>query len=75
MIGELRNIFEKLIAEFKQLIDDRFGVLQRQQNKFLQFIMEYAVSSAQTDDVSKINITKKKMHIYLIWYIRGATIK
>jgi len=51
MIAELRDVLEKQIVEFKQLVNDRFCMLQRQQNIFLQFILEYAVSSVQSDDV------------------------
>ncbi|VVC30547.1 Hypothetical protein CINCED_3A015411 [Cinara cedri] len=51
MIGELRDVFEKYMTEFKQLVDNRFIILQRQQSIFLQFILEYAVSSAQSDDI------------------------
>lgn len=58
MIDELRDILEKQIFEFKQLVNTRFCNLQRQQNVFLQFILEYAVSSAKSNDVSmnRINI-------------------
>ncbi|XP_025203244.1 dynein regulatory complex subunit 3-like [Melanaphis sacchari] len=52
MIGELRNVLEKQIVEFKQLVKKRFCTLQRQQNIFLQFILEYAVSSVQSDDIN-----------------------
>lgn len=52
MIDELRDILEKVIVEFKHLVKNRFCILQRQQNVFLQFIMEYAVSSAKIDDVN-----------------------
>lgn len=52
MIDELRDVLEKQIAEFKQVVNDQFGVLQRQQNVFLQFVLEYAMSSAQVNDVS-----------------------
>jgi len=52
MIDELRDVLEKQIAEFKLLVNDRFGVLQREQNVFLQFVLEYAVSSAQVADVT-----------------------
>lgn len=51
MIDALRDVLEKQIVEFKQLVNSRFCMLQRQQNKFLQFILEYAVSSVQSDDV------------------------
>jgi len=54
MIGELRDVLEKQIVEFKQLVNNRFCMLQRQQNIFLQFILEYAVSSVQSDDVRVI---------------------
>lgn len=56
MIGELRDVLEKQIVEFKQLVNNRFCMLQRQQNIFLQFILEYAVSSVQGDDVRVIII-------------------
>jgi len=56
MIIELRDVLEKQIVEFKQLVNDRFCMLQRQQNIFLQFILEYAVSSVQSDDVRIIVI-------------------
>lgn len=56
MIAELRDVLEKQIVEFKQLVNDRFCMLQRQQNIFLQFILEYAVSSVQNDDVRIIVI-------------------
>lgn len=56
MIGELRDVLEKQIVEFKQLVNNRFCILQRQQNIFLQFILEYAVSSVQGDDVRVIII-------------------
>jgi len=56
MIAELRDVLEKQIVEFKQLVNDRFCMLQRQQNIFLQFILEYAVSSVQSDDVRIIII-------------------
>ncbi|KAL4104464.1 hypothetical protein QTP88_019762 [Uroleucon formosanum] len=52
MIGELRDVLEKQIVEFKQLVNNRFCMLQRQQNIFLQFILEYAVSSVQGDDIN-----------------------
>lgn len=52
MIGELRDVLDKQIAEFKLFVNNRFCVLQRQQNVFLQFVLEYAVSSTQSDDVS-----------------------
>ncbi|XP_026816753.1 uncharacterized protein LOC113556162 isoform X3 [Rhopalosiphum maidis] len=52
MIGQLRDVLEKQIIEFKQLVNNRFCMLQRQQNIFLQFILEYAVSSVQSDDVN-----------------------
>eukprot|EP00102_Acyrthosiphon_pisum_P026347 XP_016663557.1 PREDICTED: dynein regulatory complex subunit 3-like isoform X2 [Acyrthosiphon pisum] len=52
MIGELRDVLEKQIVEFKQLVNNRFCMLQRQQNIFLQFILEYAVSSVQSDDIN-----------------------
>ncbi|XP_025408943.1 dynein regulatory complex subunit 3-like isoform X2 [Sipha flava] len=52
MIAVLQDVLEKHIMEFKQLVNNRFGVLQRQQNVFLQFVLEYAVCSAQSDDVS-----------------------
>ncbi|KAE9544093.1 hypothetical protein AGLY_001782 [Aphis glycines] len=52
MIAELRDVLEKQIVEFKQLVNDRFCMLQRQQNIFLQFILEYAVSSVQSDDIN-----------------------
>jgi len=56
MIGELRDVLEKQIVEFKQFVNNRFCMLQRQQNIFLQFILEYAVSSVQGDDVRVIII-------------------
>ncbi|KAL5237584.1 hypothetical protein ACI65C_004994 [Semiaphis heraclei] len=59
MIGELRNTLEKQIVEFKQLVNNRFCTLQRHQNKFLQFILEYAVSSVQSDDVRILLLTKR----------------
>jgi len=62
MISELRDVLEKQIAEFKQLVNNRFCVLQRQQNIFLQFILEYAVSSVQSDDV-RITIMTIKVDI------------
>uniref|UniRef100_A0A2S2NMP2 Uncharacterized protein n=1 Tax=Schizaphis graminum TaxID=13262 RepID=A0A2S2NMP2_SCHGA len=52
MIGQLRDVLEKQIIEFKQLVNNRFCMLQRQQNIFLQFILEYAVSSVQSDDIN-----------------------
>ncbi|XP_022177709.1 dynein regulatory complex subunit 3-like [Myzus persicae] len=52
MIDALRDVLEKQIVEFKQLVNSRFCMLQRQQNKFLQFILEYAVSSVQSDDMN-----------------------
>jgi len=54
MIGELRKKLNIQVTEFKQLVKSRFGVLQRQQNVFLQFVLEYAVSSAQNNNVSTI---------------------
>ncbi|XP_060848061.1 dynein regulatory complex subunit 3-like [Rhopalosiphum padi] len=52
MIGQLRDVLEKQIIEFKELVNNRFCMLQRQQNIFLQFILEYAVSSVQSDDIN-----------------------
>lgn len=61
MIDELRSVLDQEISEFKQLVNNRFSVLQRQQNVFLQFVLEYAVCSAQSGDVSTI-------YIYLFLY-------
>lgn len=61
MIDELRTVLDQEIAEFKQLVNNRFSALQRQQNVFLQFVLEYAVCSAQSGDVSTI-------YIYLFMY-------
>lgn len=52
MIVELRDVLEKQIIEFKQLVNNRFCSLQRQHNVFLQFVLEYAVSSVQSNKVS-----------------------
>lgn len=52
MIEKLRDKLEKLILEFKKVVKNRFCILQRKHNVFLQFILEYAVSSVKTDDVS-----------------------
>jgi len=52
MIDGLRDVLDKQIAELKLLVSDRFGALQKQQNVFLQFVLDYAVSSAQVVDVS-----------------------
>jgi hypothetical protein len=57
MIAQLRDVLEKQIIEFKQLVNNRFCMLQRQQNIFLQFILEYAVSSVQSDDVRIVIIS------------------
>jgi len=57
MIGQLRDVLEKQIIEFKELVNNRFCMLQRQQNIFLQFILEYAVSSVQSDDVRIVIIS------------------
>lgn len=72
MIDELRNALEKQIAELKQLVGHRFGALQRQQNVFLQFVLEYAMSSAQTDRVSMIQYlcinVKAHQSVYLCFF-------